>query len=231
MRHRHLWAKALLVITAVSLLKSQSACNFTLSPVSEVPSSISETVESLEITVDTYADEYFKNEDLASVIAEDLKDISDLNGYSLVKATLVRVVDGDTLVVDIDGEESKIRLIGINTPESVASKEYLDKTGKENTTEGKQASEWVKNLLKDNPTLYLQKDTSETDKYGRTLRYVWLEVPKDCNNIDEIRTKMLNGILLENNLAEVTIYKPDTKYADEFLAISTHTTDDWEIDR
>lgn len=136
-----------------------------------------------------------------------------------VSARLVRVVDGDTIIVDIGGDEHSIRLIGINTPESVADEEYLKKTGKENTKEGKDASEYTKFLLNDVETVYLQKDVSETDKYDRLLRYVWLEIPVDFKDKREIESKMLNALLLETGTAEVTIYPPDKLYENEFKAI------------
>lgn len=141
-------------------------------------------------------------------------------------AALVRVVDGDTIVVDISGDEYKVRLIGIDTPESVASDSYLEMTGKENTQEGEKASDFVKNLLAGTETVYLQKDVSDTDRYGRLLRYVWLEIPDDDKDIEEISSKMLNGILVREGIAEPAAYAPDTVHqADfEYLAqTSLHT--------
>lgn len=132
------------------------------------------------------------------------------------KARLVRVVDGDTIVVDIGGEEHKVRLIGIDAPESVASSIYLDRTGKENTREGEKASDYVKDLLADTETVYLQKDVSETDRYGRLLRYVWLELPENEEDREEISTKMLNGILVWEGIAEPAAYAPDTTHQADF---------------
>ena len=45
--------------------------------------------------------------------------------------------------------------------------------------------------------VFLEYDTSREDKYGRTLAYVWLEVPNNTQDTTEVATKMLNGILLE----------------------------------
>ncbi len=135
------------------------------------------------------------------------------------KATLMRVVDGDTIVVEIDGEEYKVRLIGINTPESVASEEYLEKTGKENSQAGKDASAFTKEILKNTTTVYLEKDISETDKYGRLLRYVWLEIPTNTDDLEEISTKMLNAILVKEGVANIATYEPDTAHEDDFLQL------------
>ena len=139
------------------------------------------------------------------------------NQTEFQEASLVRVVDGDTLVVEIEGTDYKVRLIGVNTPESVAPESYQV----ENTEEGVLASDYVKTLLENTTTLYLEKDVSDTDKYDRLLRYVWLEIPEDSENINEISTKMLNGILLLDKVAEVATYEPDVKYVEQFEYIST----------
>lgn len=134
------------------------------------------------------------------------------------KATIIRVVDGDTIVVSIDNEQVKVRLIGVDTPESVASQEYLDKTGKENTQEGKDASAFTKELLSHYKAVYLESDKGDTDKYGRCLRYVWLEIPNEVTK-DTIEEKMLQGILLSNGRAVTMSIKPNVKYAEEFSQI------------
>lgn len=155
----------------------------------------SSDLEKLAKEVSTWADSY----------AEDSSYLGEFQ-----KATLVRVVDGDTIVVDIQGEEYKVRLIGVNTPESV----HPDSS--RNSKEGILSSDYTKSLLANVETVYLQKDTSETDKYGRLLRYVWLEMPEDESNINEIATKMLNGILLLDHVAEPAVYEPDTGHEEDF---------------
>ena len=153
------------------------------------------------------------NADVAvNVVESAAKEIENETGLQFESATLVRIVDGDTIVVDISGEEYKVRLIGVNTPESVAPDSYRTK----NSEEGVLASDYTKTLLSDVTTVYLEKDTSDTDRYGRLLRYVWLEIPEDKENINEIASKMLNGILVMDNVAEVATYEPDTHYEDAF---------------
>lgn len=134
------------------------------------------------------------------------------------RADIVRVVDGDTIVVNIEGNQCKVRLIGVNTPESVAAEEYLERTGKENTQEGKEASQFTKELLSHYETVYLESDQGDTDAYGRILRYVWLEEPDGISQ-EEIESKMLQGILLDNGIAETMEIEPNTKYADVFAEI------------
>lgn len=158
-------------------------------------------------------------------MAENINESFQSEYYDFEKATLVRVVDGDTIVVNIDGEDVTVRLIGINTPESVAPESYLDRTGKMNTAEGINASEYTKTLLEDVDVVYLEKDVSETDKYDRLLRYVWLEIPEDNCDIGEIATKMLNGILVADHIAEVTPYKPDVAHNEDFEYIYENWSD------
>ena len=157
----------------------------------------------------------------AEVVRDSANEIADAIGSTFQEATLVRVVDGDTIVVNINNEDYKVRLIGINTPESVASQEYLNRTGKENTKEGVKASDYTKTLLGGVTTVYLEKDKSDTDRYGRLLRYVWISVPEEINT-QTIAEQMLNGMLLTSGAekaAEPAVYKPDTKYAQEFEEI------------
>ena len=122
---------------------------------------------------------------------------------SFQKAKVIKVIDGDTIKVDIDGKVYKVRFIGINCPEIGQNEEFF----------GKEAYEFSKEKL-DDKVIFLQKDVSETDKYGRLLRYVWLEKPKDLNNPtkDEIRDLSINGILVREGYAKANYYPPDTSY-------------------
>jgi micrococcal nuclease len=82
---------------------------------------------------------------------------------------VVRVVDGDTVVVRINGKDSKIRVIGIDTPESVDPRKTVQCFGKEGTAKAKEFlnGKWVK----------LESDPSQgdKDKYNRPLRYIWFD--------------------------------------------------------
>lgn len=120
---------------------------------------------------------------------------------NLKEAKVSRVVDGDTVELS-DG--SKVRLIGVNTPESTTTTEPY----------GKEASNYTKSQLT-GKTVYLEKDVSETDKYGRLLRYVWLSIPNEISD-SEIRTKMYNAILVQNGYSQVSTYPPDVKYQEYF---------------
>lgn len=132
-------------------------------------------------------------------------EFSDDFSYSdLKKGEMVRVKDGDTYVMMIDGEETTVRLIGVDTPESVAPSEY----SKENTSEGKTISEIVKKKLQPGDVLYVEYDVAQLDKYGRTLVYLYFE--------DGL---MVQEWLLQNGYAQVMTVQPNSKYAERFAEI------------
>ena len=82
--------------------------------------------------------------------------------------TVVRVVDGDTLVVMENGEEVTVRIIGINTPETVDPRRPVECFGEE-------ASRAAKAMLTgEGVTLISDSTQGAVDKYGRALRYVAL---------------------------------------------------------
>lgn len=109
--------------------------------------------------------------------------------------------------------EERVHLIGVNTPESV----HPDET--KNSESGKDASEYTKELLANHTDVWLQQDVSETDIYGRLLRYVWFEEPSDTRNVEEVKNKMLNGILLRDKIAEPMAIEPDVSYKEMFDTI------------
>ena len=131
-----------------------------------------------------------------------------------VPAKLIRVVDGDTLLVEIDGVKERVRLIGIDTPESV----HPDHT--RNTSQGKRASEYTTELLKDVQVVFLVQDVQDRDSYGRLLRYVWLDRSAHTDDIDDIATYMVNGILVHRGIAKAKVYKPNTAYTPYFKALA-----------
>lgn len=90
---------------------------------------------------------------------------------SLIQNTSVsvlRIIDGDTIEVNSNGVLEKIRLIGVNTPETVDPRKKVECFGKE-------ASRFVTDILV-GTSVSLEADASqgERDRYGRLLRYVYL---------------------------------------------------------
>ena len=121
----------------------------------------------------------------------------------LVPCDLERVVDGDTIIVhDPDGNRLRVRLTGINAPESVHEDESR------NTEEGRQASQFMKELLTNVDVVYLEYDEAQFDQYERTLAYVWIDI--DGTYV------MVNEILLATDYAEPVYIKPNLRYADVF---------------
>lgn len=83
---------------------------------------------------------------------------------------LVRVVDGDTFIVNVKGKHERVRLLNVNTPESV----HPD--GSRNTITGRMISAAVKKLLPPGTDVLLQNDegTDNRDRYNRLLRYMFI---------------------------------------------------------
>lgn len=93
----------------------------------------------------------------------------------LPRAEVLRVVDGDTIAVRLDGREERVRFIGINTPESVDPRRPVECFGLE-------ASANARAML-DGQAVLLEEDSSQDsrDSNGRLLRYVWLEDGRMAN--------------------------------------------------
>lgn len=144
----------------------------------------------------------------------------DQSNKELKQAKVIRIKDGDTIVAEIDNVEYTIRMIGINTPESVHPDTY------HNTEIGEQASDFTKSQLKKNDTIWLQTDTSDKDEYGRLLRYIWLSDDIDITNKTDIMEFMYNAILLNKNMAEPMKIEPNTIYADIFQDIYENRKED-----
>lgn len=125
------------------------------------------------------------------------------------EAYVKRVVDGDTAVLVINNKEFKLRMILVDTPESVHPKKGLQYYGKE-------ASDYTKTQLT-GKTIYLQKDVSDTDRYGRLLRYVWIKRPATNEPTqDEIKNYCYNAILIKEGYGQLATFPPDVKYVDIF---------------
>jgi micrococcal nuclease len=91
-----------------------------------------------------------------------------LSTTTSTSSAVLKIVDGDTVDVSVNGVKTKIRVIGINTPETVDPRKSVECFGKE-------ASDKAKSILL-NQTVTLKSDStqSDKDKYGRSLRYITL---------------------------------------------------------
>jgi micrococcal nuclease len=144
-----------------------------------------------------------------AVAAAVINDTVTISVGSYTAVTVGRVVDGDTITVD-DGKDggAYVRLIGINAPESVNPDKSL------NTPEGEAASRYLKGILAKGQTVWLESDISDTDKYGRLLRYVYTAEPVTGTASDPawVSSHMLNAMLISAGHAEAKAYPPDTKW-------------------
>lgn len=131
----------------------------------------------------------------------------------LQSAVVERVIDGDTLLVKVDGESFRVRLIGIDAPESVAPE------AERNCTEGKQASNHLKRMLSSGQIVWLQADVSDFDEHGRLLRYVWLRKPEDPGRTGQVKEHMLNAILIRQGYAVARHYPPNDTLWELFKAL------------
>jgi len=109
---------------------------------------------------------------------------------------VTRVIDGDTIEVATDTGVKRVRYIGVDTPETVHPSKPIECFGKEASNKNKELVEgkWVR----------LERDISDTDRYGRWLRYVYVD--------DEF----VNQLLVAEGYATVVTYPPDVKHAEQF---------------
>ncbi len=104
-----------------------------------------------------------------------------------------RVIDGDT--IELEGGQ-KVRYIGINSPETVHPEKSVECFGKEASNKNKE--------LVEGKEIKLEKDVSETDKYDRLLRYVY------------VGDLFINDYLVRNGYAYSSSYPPDIKFQEQF---------------
>ncbi len=109
-------------------------------------------------------------------------------------AEVVWVIDGDTIDVELNGAEYRVRYIGVDTPER--DEPFYE-----------QASAFNRDLVA-GQTIILVKDVSDTDQYGRLLRYIYLE-----------DGTFVNRELIAGGYARLVTYPPDVSYADQFRAL------------
>jgi micrococcal nuclease len=114
---------------------------------------------------------------------------------------VVRVVDGDTIRVQLDGgREERVRYIGIDTPESV-------KPGTPVQCFAKKASHFNDSLV-DGRTVTLRTDAEQRDRYGRLLAYVYAD------------GRFINRELVARGYARTLTIPPNVAHADEFAALA-----------
>ena len=121
--------------------------------------------------------------------------------------TVISVIDGDTLLVRLDGAKKKIRLIGIDAPETEdnpklhldAKRTHIDE--KIIISKGRSAAAEVSKLAPKDSEVRLELDQAKYDKFGRVLAYVYLP-----------SGEMLNEVLVRKGYARLMIVPPDVRY-------------------
>jgi micrococcal nuclease len=115
-----------------------------------------------------------------------------------IPAFVPRVIDGDTIVARFRGRTVDVRLIGINTPETVDPHEPVQ-------CFGKASSRFTRRALTGR-RVRLEFDVERLDRYGRTLAYVWTG------------EQLFNGTLVGRGYAQVDTFLPNVKYVHRFVA-------------
>lgn len=118
-------------------------------------------------------------------------------------AVVEQVVDGDTIDIQVGGAVERVRLIGIDTPESVARSVPVQCFGRE-------ASEALTAVLPVGTIVTISRDVEARDRYGRLLLYVH----RAADGL------FINRWLIEAGLADALNYEPNLTYATEFTRLS-----------
>ncbi|MBK9179072.1 MAG: thermonuclease family protein [Acidimicrobiales bacterium] len=123
-------------------------------------------------------------------------------------ATVERVVDGDTIVVDLGGRSERVRLIGIDTPESVDPRRSVECFGRE-------AAAFTASLLPAGTPVRLVRDVEARDRYDRLLAYVYRQ-PDGL---------FVNAELARQGYALPLTIPPNVAHGDELRALAAEARD------
>ncbi len=128
------------------------------------------------------------------------------------KCRLVRIVDGDTFIIQYKGKNERLRLTGIDTPEASNNPKARRDSERKNLSlekivkEGKRSKSFAKSLLAGEKYIYLEFDVQQRDRYRRLLAYVYLA-----------DGRMVNELMLKAGYATLMTVPPNVKYKDRFL--------------
>jgi len=124
---------------------------------------------------------------------------------------VTRAIDGDTILVLLDAGEVPVRLLGVDTPETVHPEIPVQPYGPE-------AFAFTRSQLCDKQ-VWLEFDTAAKDPYGHVLAYIWIGLPEtEVVSAADVRAKMFNARLLLEGYAQVLPIAPNLKYAGIFAA-------------
>lgn len=133
------------------------------------------------------------------------------DGLNKQQAVVTKITDGDTIVVKTDHGTERVRLIGIDTPESSANQKAQRDSRKlhepldQIVSEGEDATAHVRKLLRVGTPVLIEVDKEPRDRYQRLLAYVYLP-----------NGTMLNQQIIQDGYARPLRIRPNTRYADQF---------------
>lgn len=145
----------------------------------------------------------------ALVVVAFVQTISKADAGRAPGARVVRVVDGDTVVIHLSGHDEHVRLIGIDTPETVDPRKPVQCFGKE-------ASRRTAALLPKGTAVRLERDVEARDHFGRLLAYVF--------RVDD--GTFVNLALAEEGYGVSLTIPPNVAYADRFAAAAADARSD-----
>lgn len=116
-------------------------------------------------------------------------------------ATVIEVIDGDTVDLSIAGHRQRVRLIGVDTPETKHPNKPVECFGHE-------ASAFAESLLVPGTKVRLERDAEARDTYGRLLMYLF----RSSDNL------FINLELVRQGFAHVLTIEPNIAYLEKFVA-------------
>jgi len=128
------------------------------------------------------------------------------------QAKVISVSDGDTVVLHIGRNKERVRLIGIDTPESHDNRRARKQSERNHQDissileQGRTAARFTQKLLPQGMTVKVEYDTERRDHYGRLLAYLWLP-----------NGEMVNETIIRSGYAYPLTIPPNVRYRDRFL--------------
>lgn len=128
------------------------------------------------------------------------------------QAKVLSVSDGDTVVLQIESGRERVRLIGIDTPESHINKRAQKQATRNHQDiqsiieQGKRAAQFTRNLLPNGTSVRVEYDVERRDHYGRLLGYLWLA-----------NGEMLNETIIKGGYAYPLTIAPNVRYQERLL--------------
>jgi micrococcal nuclease len=119
--------------------------------------------------------------------------------HSELEGTVTRVVDGDTIYVDVGGRVERVRYIGVNTPEMNHPRRGQERGGR--------AAAAINSELVRGRRVRLELDAQARDRHGRLLAYVW------------VADTMVNAELVRRGFAQVMTVPPNVRHQSLFVKL------------